>query len=104
MANNILVAAIQAAFRFIVNLVRWVIDGVLNFVREVVNWFKKFQLNQKKNVPFIALMDKLESITGACFKSETTIKFPQTLGLLSPVISCQRNFWSRRSRRNTMAH
>lgn len=52
MANNILVAAIQAAFRFIVNLVRWVIDGVLNFAREVVEWFKKFPLSSPKRCSF----------------------------------------------------
>ena len=49
-----IINAIKAAFRFIVNLVRKVIHGVLDFFREVVAWFKSLFLNPQEDTPFIA--------------------------------------------------
>ncbi len=49
-----IIAAIKAAFRYIVNLVRRVINGILNFVGQVVNWFKSLHLDPQKDTPFIA--------------------------------------------------
>lgn len=49
-----IINAIKAAFRYIVNLVRKVIHGVLDFFREVVVWFKSLNLNPQEDTPFIA--------------------------------------------------
>lgn len=49
-----IIAAIKAAFRYIVNLVRKVIDGILNFATQVVGWLKSLFLNPQKDTPFIA--------------------------------------------------
>lgn len=43
-----LVAAIKAAFRWLTNIVRKIIYGILNFAREVVNWFKSLSLDPKR--------------------------------------------------------
>lgn len=51
---NSLVAAIKAAFRWLKNIVRKVIHGILNFATEVVNWFKSLFLDKNKHTPFIA--------------------------------------------------
>lgn len=46
---------IKKALRFIKNLVRYVINGILNFATHVVGWFKKiYYLDQERHVPFIA--------------------------------------------------
>lgn len=45
---------IKAAFRFIANIVRKVISGVLNFAREVVGWFRGLLLDPQKDTPFLA--------------------------------------------------
>lgn len=50
-----IIDAIKACFRFIRNLVRYVVQGVLNFVRDIVGWFRKiYDLDQEKDTPFIA--------------------------------------------------
>lgn len=49
-----IIAAIKAAFRYIVNLVRKVINGILNFAKQVVGWFKSLRLDPQKDTPFIA--------------------------------------------------
>lgn len=49
-----LINAIKGAFRYIVNLVRRVINGVLNFVKVVVNWFRRLNLDPRKDTPFVA--------------------------------------------------
>ena len=49
-----IINAIKAAFRYIVNLVRKVIHGVLDFFKEVVTWFKSLSLNPQEDTPFIA--------------------------------------------------
>lgn len=50
-----IIDAIKAAFRFIRNLVKYVIRGILNFTAHVVGWFKKiYNLDQNKDVPFVA--------------------------------------------------
>lgn len=49
------VGAIKAAFRFVRNLVKYIVNGILNFAKNVVQWFKKINnLDQQKDVPFIA--------------------------------------------------
>ena len=49
-----IIDAIKAAFRYVVNLVRKVVHGILNFVKEVVDWFKSLSLNPQVDTPFIA--------------------------------------------------
>ncbi len=57
------VEAIKAAFRFIRNLVRYIIRGVLNFFAHVVNWFKEiYYLDQERHVPFIADANQLKDM------------------------------------------
>lgn len=54
MGNYNIIEAIKGAFRYIVNLVRRVVNGVLNFVKEVVNWFRRLKLDRNKDIPFVA--------------------------------------------------
>lgn len=50
-----IIDAIKAAFRFIRNLVKVIIRGVLNFAANVVGWFKKIRdLDQTVDTPFLA--------------------------------------------------
>ncbi len=49
-----LIELIKSAFAYIKNLIVKVIDKVLNFAADVVNWFRKLMLDPKKDVPFIA--------------------------------------------------
>lgn len=50
-----IIDAIKAAFRFIRNLVRYIVRGILNFAQHVVGWFKKiYNLDQEVDTPFIA--------------------------------------------------
>lgn len=62
MGNYNIIEAIKGAFRYIVNLVRRVIDGVLNFVKEVVNWFRRLNLNPQKDTPFVADAKKFKEL------------------------------------------
>lgn len=49
------IGAIKAAFRFVRNLVRYIVNGILNFAKNVVGWFKNiYNLDQNKDIPFIA--------------------------------------------------
>lgn len=57
-----IIAAIKAAFRYIVKLVRKVIDGILSFIEEVVDWFKSLRLDPKKDTPFIADANKFKEL------------------------------------------
>ncbi len=49
-----LIELIKSAFAYIKNFIVKVIDRVLNFAADVVNWFKDLLLDPKKDVPFIA--------------------------------------------------
>lgn len=51
---------IKKAFAYIVNLVRKVINGIINFAKNIVNWFKTLNLVQKRDVPFLANANSLE--------------------------------------------
>ena len=62
MGNYNIIEAIKGAFRYLVNLVRRVIDGVLNFVKEVVNWFRRLNLNPQKDTPFVADAKKFKEL------------------------------------------
>lgn len=57
-----IIEAIKAAFRFIANLVRKVIRGILNFAREVVGWFRSLTLDPQKDTPFIADATKFKDM------------------------------------------
>lgn len=58
-----LIEAIKAAFRFVRNLVRYVVQGILNFVQHVVGWFKKiYNLDKERHTPFIADMNKFKDM------------------------------------------
>lgn len=49
------IEAIKGAFRFIRNLVKYIIRGILNFATHVVGWFRKiYNLDQEVDTPFIA--------------------------------------------------
>lgn len=61
-----IIDAIKAAFRFIRNLVRYVVRGVLNFVSHIVNWFKKiYYLDEERHVPFIADAEQFKEMLHA---------------------------------------
>ena len=58
-----IIDAIKAAFRFIRNLVRYIIRGILNFFSHVVQWFKDiYYLDQDRHVPFIADAQQLKDM------------------------------------------
>ena len=49
-----LIQLIKNAFQYIKNLFRKIIDGILNFAKHVVGWFKSLNLLPGQDVPFIA--------------------------------------------------
>lgn len=49
-----LIEAIKGAFRFLVNIVRKVIQGIFQFAKQVVGWFRSLTLDREKHTPFIA--------------------------------------------------
>ena len=51
---------ILEAWKYIKNICKKIINGILNFSRHVVGWFKSLPLNQRRDVPFIANADKAE--------------------------------------------
>lgn len=53
---------LRSFFNTVSNLVRKVIRGILNFVKEVVAWFKKLSLNKEKHTPFIVDAWKLKQM------------------------------------------
>lgn len=58
-----IIDAIKACFRFIRNLIRYVVQGILNFAKDVVGWFKKiYNLDQEKDTPFIADASKFKDM------------------------------------------
>lgn len=59
---NSIVELIKAAFRFIANIVRKVIRGILNFAREVVGWFRSLTLDKDKDTPFIANAEQFKEM------------------------------------------
>ena len=52
-AVSVIWEGIKEFFQSVVNIVRKVIRGVLNFVKEVVNYFKKLALDPRKDTPFL---------------------------------------------------
>lgn len=60
--NNSLIEAIKGAFRFIVNIVRKVIQGIFQFARQVVDWFRSLTLDREKHTPFIADAEKFKEM------------------------------------------
>ncbi len=58
-----IIDATKAAFRFVRNLVRYVVQGILNFAKHVVDWFKKiYNLDKERHTPFIADMNKFKDM------------------------------------------
>jgi hypothetical protein len=51
---------IMEAWQYIKNICKIIINGILNFSRHVVGWFKSLSLKQNRDVPFIANADKAE--------------------------------------------
>lgn len=49
---------IKGAFRFIRNLVVKIINGCINFFKNVVGWFKNLNLKQSRDIPFVADANK----------------------------------------------
>lgn len=54
--------AIRSAIRYIRNLIRKVINGILDFARHVVSWFRNKNLNPQKDTVFIANQHKLKEL------------------------------------------
>lgn len=50
---NTLISYIKDAFAFLKNIVTRVINGILNFAKHVVAWFKNLNLNPQKDIPFV---------------------------------------------------
>ena len=73
MGNYNLIEAIKGAFRYIVNLVRKVINGVLNFVKDVVKWFRRLNQKNKKDTPFVADADKFKELLKTAPKKKVGI-------------------------------
>lgn len=55
-------AALQKLFDKIKQIVVTIIKGVLQFVRDVVNWFKKLRLNPEEHTPFVVEAEKLKEM------------------------------------------
>ncbi|MCF0207007.1 MAG: hypothetical protein HUK15_06215 [Bacteroidales bacterium] len=55
---------IKAALRFVRNLVTKIIRALINFVTNVMNWFRGLFLDPKKDVPFIADGNKIKDLLG----------------------------------------
>lgn len=51
---------IKEAFAYIKNFVVRIINGCINFVRNVIGWFKSLPIKQGRDVPFIANANKQE--------------------------------------------
>ena len=68
-----IINAIKAAFRYIVNLVRKDVHGVLNFFREVVDWFKSLRLNPQEDTPFIANASEFKEMLKTAPKKDVGI-------------------------------
>lgn len=49
-----LLELIKKAFEYIKNIIRRVINGILNFAKEVVARFKSLGLTQGQDIPFVA--------------------------------------------------
>lgn len=45
------------AFEFLKNVISRVVNGILNFAKEVVGWFKSLNLKLGQDIPFIAKKD-----------------------------------------------
>ncbi|MCQ2234880.1 MAG: hypothetical protein MJZ24_09110 [Paludibacteraceae bacterium] len=61
---------IRRALQFIRDVISIIIRGILNFVQQVVGWFKSLRLNPKKDIPFIANKEQFkESLKSAPRKS-----------------------------------
>ena len=49
-----LIELIKKAFEFIKNIFWRVVNGILNFAKEIVGWFKSLNLKKGQEIPFIA--------------------------------------------------
>ena len=55
-----LIDLIISAIEWIDNLIHRIIQGVINFLHHVVDWFKSLRLNKNKHIPFIAYPEKFK--------------------------------------------
>lgn len=51
---NRIVEYIKRAFAFIKKIFRRIINGIINFLKDVVSWFKSLLLVQQRDIPFVA--------------------------------------------------
>lgn len=51
---------IKKAVAFIKRLVKKIVDGILNFARHIVGWFRGLHLNQQIHTPFVANANSAE--------------------------------------------
>lgn len=52
-AVSVIWEGIKEFFQSVINIIKKVIRGVLNFLKEVVDYFKKLALDPRKNIPFL---------------------------------------------------
>ena len=56
-----LIQLIKSAFQYIKNLIRKIVDGILNFTKHVVGWFKSLNLLPGQDVPFVANKEQFKA-------------------------------------------
>ena len=59
---NKVLELIESAIQFIKKIFRRIINGILNFTRDVILWFQEAFLDQNKHVPFIADTNKIKDL------------------------------------------
>ncbi len=59
---NTIVGAIENFFETIGKALKIIVVGIINFVKQVVNYFRGLKLNQHEDVPFIVDNSKLKNM------------------------------------------
>ena len=59
---NTIVGAIENLFETIGKALKIIVVGIINFVKQVVNYFRGLKLNQHEDVPFIVDNSKLKNM------------------------------------------
>lgn len=65
-----LIILIEKAFEFIKNIFWRVVNGILNFAKEVVGWFKSLNLKIGQDIPFLTQKENFKkALKGAPVKN-----------------------------------
>ncbi len=59
---NIIMDALRNFFTALKSFVQKIIQGIISFVKEIVNYFKTLKLVQGKDIPFIANTEQLKEM------------------------------------------